>query len=330
MHIYTPAEASRALPIIDIGGADASHIATAIHRACRETGFFYIVNHAVPAELIADQFTWSERFFALPIEEKMALAMHTSPSRVGYEPVGAQVLDSQDDTAEKAPPDLKESFYCGVDLPEDHPLLAKHWRGYGHNRWPASLPGFAEQTLALHRALQLAGDRVLSLLAQSLELAPGWFEPFYRDANASLRLIKYPPHPTAARANQLGAGTHTDWGGVTLLAQDDVGGLEVQNVAGNWIAAPPIAGALVVNLGDLMARWTNGVYRSNFHRVRNNSTARDRFSLAYFYGPRPDAVIAPIATCVSDDLPQRFEPCTADDHMQEMFRRSYGYSPVAA
>jgi isopenicillin N synthase-like dioxygenase len=171
-------------------------------------------------------------------------------------------------------------------------------------------------------------DRLLALIALSLELPEDWFCAYYDLPVTTLRLLKYPPQPASAAANQLGAGAHTDWGGITLLAQDSSGGLEVRNAAGDWIEATPIPGTLVINLGDLMSRWTNGLYNSNMHRVKNNKSGADRYSIPYFYGPRPDAVIEPMPTCLSADNPPRFATCTAAEHVNEMFRRSYGYAPT--
>jgi isopenicillin N synthase-like dioxygenase len=335
MIIYTPPKPATSIPVIDLADsfsadpAARQRVAAQIHRACRENGFFYIANHRVPQTLIDDQFAWTNQFFDLAIHDKLAIHMQKSPSTAGYEPIGGQVLDSQDNKAKAAPPDLKESFYCGMELPDSDPHAQRRWRSFGHNQWPAPLPRFREQMLAYQAAMRALGDRVLSLMALSLDLSENWFGPFFDWPVTTLRLIKYPPQDPLAGFNQIGAGAHTDWGGITLLAQDDSGGLEVRNVAGDWIEARPIAGTFVVNLGDLMARWTNGVYNSNMHRVKNNKPGHDRYSVPFFYGPRPDAVIEPIPTCVTAEYPLRFETCTAAEHTNEMFRRSYGYAPAA-
>jgi isopenicillin N synthase-like dioxygenase len=278
--------------------------------------------------LIEAQFAWAKRFFDLPLADKLALDMKKSPTTAGYEPIGRQRLDSQDSAADVAPPDLKESFYCVMELPDDHPLALRLLRGFGHNQWPAALPEFRAQMLVYREAMTVLGNRLLSLLAMSLDLEPDWFTPYFGMPVGTLRLIKYPPQPPAAAANQIGAGAHTDWGGITILAQDDVGGLEVRTAAGNWIEATPLPGTFVINLGDLMARWTNGIYNSNMHRVNNNRSGRDRYSIPFFHGPRPDAVIAPMPGCVDTDRPQHFPICTADEHTREMFQRSYGYAPT--
>jgi len=333
MIVYTPPRPPKTIPVVDLAGsfsarlADRKQVAWEIHKACRETGFFYVANHRVPQGLIDAQFDCARRFFALPLERKLALHMKNSPSTAGYEPIGGQVLDSQDAASEKAPPDLKESFYVAMELPDDHPWARKRIRGFGHNQWPEEVPGFREQTLAYRAAVRALGDRVLAMLALSLELPEDHFAPFYDMPGTTLRLLRYPPHPAAALANQLGAGAHTDWGGVTLLAQDSLGGLEVRTVADEWIRATPTPGTFVVNLGDLMQRWTNGLYRSNMHRVKNSATA-DRYSIAFFYSPRPDSRIECLPTCTDAEHPPKFAPCTAAEHTYEMFRRSYGYSPA--
>ena len=324
MIVYTPPRAAKTIPVVDFSGSD---VPRQIQQACRDTGFFYVANHGIPQSLIERQFDEARRFFALPLERKLALHMKNSPSTAGYEPMGTQQLDSQDATQEKAPPDLKEGFFYGMELAPEHPWAQKKIRGFGHNQWP-DLPGFREQLLAYQAALRGLGDRILAMLALSLELPADFFVQFYDMPNTTLGLLRYKPHPTDARPNQLGAGAHTDWGAITLLAQDELGGLEVCNVEGDWIRAAPIPGTFVVNLGDLMQRWTNGVYRSNMHRVRNNSATRERYSMPFFYGPRPDSRIECLPTCVDDEHPAQYPPCTAAEHNYEMFRRSYGYAPV--
>lgn len=335
MLLYSPPKAATSIPVVDLGetfeggSAARERAADAIQNACRQTGFFYVSNHRVPARLIDAQFDAAKRFFDLPLDDKLAIHMKKSPTTAGYEPIGGQTLDSQDDKAEKAPPDLKESFYCGLETAPDDPRFPRPLRPFGHNQWPA-LPGFQEQMIDYYGAMSSLGAHLLRLLARSLEMPEDWFERFHSPAAATLRLIKYPPQAVDAKFNQIGAGAHTDWGGITILAQDSVGGLEVQTVDSCWIEGRPIPGTFVINLGDLMARWTNGVYSSNLHRVRNNSSQRDRYSIPFFYGPYPTSTIAPIPSCVGAGQEPRFATCTAEEHMREMFRRSYGYTPQTA
>ena len=333
MILYTPPKIATSIPVVDFSDAFSSdierrrNVAAEIHAACCDIGFFYIANHQIPQALVDAQFESARELFALPLADKQALHMKHSLANAGYEPIGGQVLDSQDASAEAAPPDLKESYYSGMDLPDDHPRCQKKLRGYGHNQWPASLPGFKPQQLAYQSAMRALGDRLLRMLALALEMPEDHLVQFFDWPTMTLRLIKYPPHPQAAAANQLGAGAHTDWGGITLLAQDQSGGLEVRNRAGDWIAATPIPGTFVINLGDLMPRWTNDVYRSNMHRVKNNISGRDRYSIPFFYSPRPEAIIECIPTCTDAARPPRYAPISAKAHLDEMFRLSYGYTP---
>jgi isopenicillin N synthase-like dioxygenase len=325
MVLYSPPQAVRELPVIDLSGIDAATAAAQVRRACCDTGFFYVAGHGLPPDLIEAQFAWARRFFALPPAAKLALHMNRSRSFAGYEPMAEQRLDAD------SPPDLKEGFYVTAERPPDDPYVVAGLRGYGGNQWPPDGPGFdgaafRDQMLRYHTALCALGDRLLGLLALSLDLPMDYFRPMYRQPNAVLRLLHYPPQPAAAHANQLGAGAHTDWGGLTLLLQDEAGGLEVQNVAGDWILAPPLPGTLVVNLGDLVQRWTNDLYRSTMHRVLNRSrdgVARDRYSVPFFYTPDPHARIECLPGCSDAARPPRHPPCLAGEHMMAMFHRSY-------
>ena len=332
MILYEPAQAAERIPVIDLSPSFAGdpaacdRVAREIHTACRETGFFYVSRHGLDQHLIDAQFAWAKRFFDLPLEEKLAIHMKKSPTASGYEPIGGQVLDSQDDSAEAAPPDLKEAYYCGFERPDNQPAAVISRGGYADNQWPEALPGFREQMLRYMASVRGLGDHLMVLLARSLDLQPDWFAPFFAVPTSTLRLIKYPPQPADAKANQIGAGAHTDWGGITLLLQDSSGGLEVRNAAGQWIDAMPIPGTIVVNLGDLMGRWTNGIYNSNMHRVKNQRSGGERYSIPFFYGPAGDTVIEPIPGCAEDGRKRLFATCTAEEHTAEMFRRSYGYS----
>ena len=335
MLLYQPPVTPTSIPIVNVRPSfsdsppDIDDVARQIHRACREMGFFYVSQHGIDQQVIDRAFAWSARFFALPASAKQALNMLQSPAAAGYE-AGVQQLDSQTAGAEKAPPDLKESYQFGMELPPDHPWARKRVRTYGHNQWPASLPGFREALLQYQGAVTHLARHVLRLLARSLDLPSDWFAGSFAMGAVSIRLLKYPPHPVTAACNQLGAGAHTDWGALTVLAQDPIGGLEVRNAAGDWIEATPVPGTFVINLGDLMARWTNGIYNATMHRVKNRSRTQDRYSIVAFNSPRPDVVIEPLPGCVSEACPRQFPTCTAQEHISEMFRRSYGYSPGQA
>lgn len=324
MVLYIPPSKPDQIPVIDLSATHTGDVqacqkaAAEIRKAALDTGFLYVCGHGVPDQLIQDQFAWSKRFFELPLAERMAIHLYQSPTRSGYEPMAGQALDAD------SPPDLKESFYCGEELPADHPFAMASIRGFGHNQWPASLPGFRTQMLAYHAAMKGLGHHLMRLLALSLELEADHFDRYFTMPMANLRLIKYPPHPAHAAFNQIGAGAHTDWGGLTLLLQDQSGGLEVQDVHGTWLAAPPIEGTYVVNLGDLIQKWTNDIYRSNFHRVRNGVSGSDRYSVPFFYSPNPDALIECIPTCQGPERPPMHAPCTCQAHMDSRWKETYG------
>lgn len=319
---------STRIPVVDLTDADSpaarTRVAEAIRLACRDTGFLYVTGHGIDARLVDAAFAASARFFEQPESAKQALFHKNSRSLAGWEPLCAQSLDGE------SAPDLKESYYCSFDLPDDHPLVVAGYRSFGANQWPAALPGFRAAMLDYLAAVTALGHRMLGHFAESLGLARDHFAPMFVDASCHLRAVRYPPHPADAPPDQLGAGTHTDWGALTLLMQDGSGGLRVQTVAGEWIDATPIPGAFVVNIGDLMARWTNDVYRSSPHHVRNDRTGRPRQSLAFFFAPNPHARIECLPSCGGADRPARYAPCTASEHMMEMVARTYGKGRAVA
>jgi len=178
-------------------------------------------------------------------------------------------------------------------------------------------------------------DRMLSLsrqllkgLALSLDVDESYFDSMTNNPMAILRLLHYPPHPVQASPEQLGCGTHTDWGCITILLQDEVGGLEVCTSNGRWIPAKPIPGTFVINLGDVMARWTNDYYQSTPHRVVNRS-GKERYAIPFFFDANYHALIKCIPTCQSPTNPPKYSPITAGEHIVEMYRRTYAPQDIA-
>jgi isopenicillin N synthase-like dioxygenase len=322
MILYRPPKPFAAIPVIDFAGAfsaylaDRMRVAQAIREACCEVGFFYLRNHGVPQALLDGQLEWTRRFFALPLAERMEVSTAKSRCLRGYEPVASQALDS-------GPADLRERFYLGVDLTPDHPYVQKGVPNHGPNQWPR-LPGFREQNERYFAALLDLGRRAMRILALSLELEENYFDAMVAEPFALMSLIHYPPHPAVSAPNQLGAGAHTDWGGITLLLQDDAGGLEIRNVAGEWVLADPIPGTFVVNLGDMIQRWTNDLYVSNMHRVLNKRSGRDRYSVALFFNPDYFTKAECLDSCASPERPPRYAPCTVGEHIAEMYKITFG------
>jgi isopenicillin N synthase-like dioxygenase len=301
------------LPIVDLAslgdddGALLAQIAADVGAACRDVGFFYVVNHGVELRLIAEAFAQSRRFFALPLADKRRLAIEKIGANRGYSGLLHEALDP----ARGA--DMKEAFNVGLDLAPDDPELhaGKPFRSL--NAWP-DVPGFRETALAYFNACAGLGARLHRAFAFNLGLEPDFFADKFDRPMATLRLLHYPAPPRGSDP-KIGAGEHTDYGNLTLLATDDVGGLEVRTRAGQWIEAPVVPDAFIVNIGDCLMRWTNDVYVSTPHRVVNRS-AKERYSIAFFYDPNPEAVVETIPSCVREGQFTRYAPILAADYLK--------------
>ena len=315
------------IPVLDLenallaGSPGSRHVAAQLRRAAMASGFFYVRNHGIDESLIEAQFALARQLFDLPASTRAALSMRHSPTLRGFESIGEQTLDPA------AHPDLKESFYCGMRYPIDHPYVLAGYQTYGHNQWPDELPEAADQCEAYIQRMLGLSRRLMQLMALSLDLPESWFDATSASPMITLRMVRYPAHPPDADSRSFGAGAHTDWGALTLLAQDVHGGLEVRMPDGSWTEATPLPGALVVNLGDMIPRWTNGLYHSNPHRVRNHrSGGRPRYSIPFFYEPDYLARIEAVPSTVAPGETPRFAACTAGEHLREMYQRTYALS----
>jgi isopenicillin N synthase-like dioxygenase len=313
------------IPVIDLTNALTSNasrrreVADQVRNAAETCGFFYVSHHGIPQSLIDRQFEVAEQFFTQPRDAKLTVALQPGGPMRGYEAVGSQTLDAA------ANADLKESFQCGREYPADHPYVLKGYSSYGGNLWPAGLPELRKASEQYFDAAAGLSATLLELLALSLGLAENYFARLNTHPSDTLRLLWYPPQPATADDRTFGAGAHTDWGALTILAQDTNGGLEVQMQDGSWVPAYPIDGTFVINLGDMIPRWTNGRYHSNLHRVINkNSAARHRQSVVFFTDLDFEAVIEPIPSVTADDHITGSRPCTVGEHMAEMVRKTYG------
>ncbi|MGJ7490848.1 isopenicillin N synthase family dioxygenase [Variovorax sp. ZT4R33] len=318
------------IPVLDLsdarvpGGPRSTQVARELRSAAMASGFFYVRHHGIDPAMVERQFDITRRLMALPIERREALSIQHSPIMRGYEGLGAQTLDAA------MKPDLKESFYCGMDWPADHPYVKAGYQTYGPSQWPAELPDVRAHCEAYIDAMNALSLRLMQLMALSLDLPEHYFDAACHDPMVTLRMVRYPPHPEGADERTFGAGAHTDWGAVTILAQDAHGGLEVQMPDDRWVAATPMEGSFVVNLGDMIPRWTNGLYHSNPHRVRNTfSGGAARYSIPFFYEPEYLARIVPVPGTVPAGEAPRYTPCTAGEHLQEMYRKTYGLQKQA-
>lgn len=324
MIIYEPPHAATEIPLIDLTDSFSDDIekrkkvAWEIHKACVDTGFFYVKNHGISQEDMDNQLALAAKFFDLPLEEKMKLDSKNEDSSRGYEPMAAQTLD------EGSPPDLKEGFMSSVDADENHRYTKQNVPGTGRNQWPESFPEFKEQYEAYTEKVLDLGRHLARLVALSLDLPEDYFDQSLEEPLHYCRILKYPPMPKDAAPNQLGAGAHTDWGLLTLLLQDDVGGLEVRNADGQWISAPPIKGAYIINLGEMFPVITNDRYKATMHRVLNNNSDKTRYSCPTFCDPEYFYKVKCAPTILEHDGMAKYPEMTAGEHLRAQFEKTFG------
>lgn len=303
------------IPVIDLEAASEGEALAAMDRACRDTGFFVLQGHGVAPELLAAAFKESRRFFRLSPDRKMAVWTGGKVADRGYFPMGNQSLEPG------APRDLSEYVMLGLDLPPEHPLVAAGTPMYGPNPWPDDLPGWRETMSAYHEATLALGRRMLQLVARNLGLPPDHFEPLAQTPVVSLKLAWYPERPAEAATGQHGAGKHTDWGALTFVAGDGTPGLQVCAPDGEWLDVPAVPGSYIVNVGDMLQRWTNDHYVSAPHRVFS-TPGRERFSLVTFFDMDYDAPLECFPSCVSRARPARYAPMLAGEYLMHRFNES--------
>ena len=311
----TASDHAQSIPVIDIGplraGGDRERTAAAILRASQEVGFLYVANHGIPDQLIGAARAAGLGFFRQALDRKLDVTINTAHR--GFLKIGDARMEDD------ARPDLKESFIWGFEPSSDAPENAFR----GANQWPAYPPGLQATALDYFSAAQ----NVALLLLRAAAIGLGRpEETFLTGSHAPLSrgaLTYYPPQGDGAADDQFGVAPHTDFGVLTVLCQDDVGGLQVQGYDGAWIPAPPIPGTLVVNVGDLLARWSNDKFRSTPHRVINRS-GRERLSLVVAYDPDFDTLIDPAVACEPGEA-AHYDPITCGAYLTWRFGRSFDY-----
>ncbi|MCP4877600.1 MAG: isopenicillin N synthase family oxygenase [Gammaproteobacteria bacterium] len=313
-----PARAARQgeIPVIDISCLFANDknemrsIADQTRSACERIGFFYIVNHGVSQKIVDDVYEESRRFFNQSESFKQRLLFDDNDR--GYKGPGNIVIPGY-------PPDLKEVLDLGVDLPVDHPDVVSGKPFHGPNQWPP-LPGFREALMTYYREVSNVCHEMLRLFALALDLDEAFFQPLHDNAHITWRIMRYFPGDYAK--GQYGTAPHTDFGTITLLSQDDLGGLEVYSRDREWIRAPHIPESFIVNIGDLMACWTNDRFTSTAHRVLNQS-GQNRYSIPMFYNPEFDTVAECLPTCYDESNPPRYEPIHYGDYIKRIYSRVF-------
>lgn len=310
------------LPVIDIGplldaevGLEVAAAVDALDRACTDIGFFAVIGHQIDPALSMAVFAAAETFFSWPTDRKEAIAIGRSANHTGYVALEAERLQ----------PDLLGDLKEAIDIALEPAALSADCT-IGAESTISQLPpieGLAAAVVAYQRQGLRAAAGVLRGLALALDLPPRFFAERMRRPACFLRMLRYPPTQSAAETVQLGCGAHTDYGLITLLAVDGVSGLEVCGRDGSWTPVSAPHGALVVNLGDLLARWTNERYVSTPHRVR--AVPQDRCSMPFFVNPDADVLVEAIPSCVPVGQQPRWPPVVAGAYLHERFAATHEY-----
>lgn len=304
------------IPVIDISplrdGTDPQAVANALHAASKDLGFIYITGHGIPEELINSARETAYAFFRADNSRKDAVRV--SSHHRGW--IGQGGAKMQDD----AKADLKESFIWGWEPStqtegDGHPLR-------GNNQWPDFVPQLEQHSKAYFEAAHEVAYHLMRGFALGLSLPEDFFLRSTDRPLSRASYVYYPAQPDTMGKDQFGVGPHTDFGVLTVLCQDDVGGLQVENAQGEWVEAPPVPGSLVVNVADLLARWTAGAYKSTPHRVVNSS-GRERLSLVLAYDPNPETQID--ARDVFGPETASADPITCGDYLLWRFEKAFSY-----
>ena len=305
------------IPVVDItplrDNTDPMAVARALHRASSGLGFIYIKGHGIPESAIEQARAVAFAFFRADAQQKAQVKV-SARHRGWLAQGGAKMGDD-------ARPDLKESFVWGFQdsngmTREDHALR-------GQNQWPAFLPRMEGLAMDYFAHAHEVAHHLMRGFALGLGLQPGFFLKTSSLPLSRASFVYYPPQPEEMGDQQFGVGPHTDFGVITVLCQDAVGGLQVQDVNGDWIAAPPIPGTLIVNVADLLARWTDGAYKSTPHRVVNSS-GRERLSLVLAFDPNPETMIDAREVFGAGHVAAS-EPITCGDYLVWRFERAFAY-----
>jgi isopenicillin N synthase-like dioxygenase len=286
-------------PLLD--ASDATAVAGAIDAACRSLGFFRVTGHGIDPTLLTRMDRLARAFFALDDANKEPYAMSNAGTAWrGWFPVRGELTSGL--------PDRKEGLYVGLEHPPDHPRVLTGTALHGSNLFPPG--GLGPAVLDWLAAMRPVADALMRGIALGLGLPAGWFEQrLTTDPTVLFRIFHYPALADNAEADEWGVGEHTDYGLLTLLAQDEHGGLQVRTPEGDWLNVPPEPGVLVCNIGDMLDRLTEGRYRSTPHRVRN-LTGASRLSFPYFFDPSWDAEVTPLpldGAPPADDADRRWD-----------------------
>jgi len=319
------------VPVIDIGaywkagGAGKRDTAAAVDRACRDIGFLVISGHDIATELVEETYAASRKFFDLPLEEKSRVLQPAPHISRGYTPLGSEAVARSRDASATAS-DINETLIIGPIDPVDPAYASAPAAGahFAANLWPEEPPELRPALSRYYRAMSDLAQTLMRIFALGLGLSESFFDDKIDRSISRLRIRNYPAQTTRPLPGQLRAGAHSDYGSLTILAAEDKpGGLQVCNAAGDWVDVPIIPGCFIVNIGDLMARWTNDAWVSTLHRVVNPpeeaGAESRRMSLVFFHNPNYDAPVACIPTCLKPGESPKYDPTTSGEHLRRLF-----------
>ena len=311
------------IPIIDVSDlvsdpAAAPRVADEILAACTTTGFFYLTGHGVPQDLVDEAFEANRRFHARPLAEKLALKQNRWHR--GYQAFQSSTLKSSARFQAARHPNQLESFFVRHEIDPNHPDYERRPL-QGPNQWTDD-PLFNDVVRRYDTATRELGLRLLPAFSLAVGEDAGYFGRLFDPPATALRLIHYTPAPVDRPEDLYGIHPHTDYGFLTILAQDDVGGLQIQRVDGTWIDAPYVPGSFILNIGDILARWTNDRFNSTPHRVVNKSNDRDRYSIGMFFDPNLSTVIETLPR-FADLNPGKYEPIVYSDYFSMRLDANY-------
>ena len=306
------------IPVVDVASLFGDtpaycRVGNALRIAAEETGFFYIKNHCIDKALIESVFEVSRVFFGCPEAQKSTVLV--KDTHRGLLTFGASKMEHQKQ------PDLKESFIWGADLPPDNPEFVAGNKFFAPNQWPDFVPEMPERLNRYMRLANHCGKQLLKAFAAGLGVDHHYFVRQFNQPISRGTLIHYPTQQSAFCEDQFGVSPHTDFGTLTLLVQDQTGGLRIQGRRGEWLTAHPIEDTIVVNVGDLLACWTNDRFRSTVHAVVNQS-GKERYSIVVAVDPDWDAQIRPV---VSEGDRAHYGPAVCGEYIQGRFDRSFQY-----
>lgn len=310
------------MPVIDVStwlagepGA-LERIAGELRYACEQVGFYFLTGHGIPPEAIDRVLAAAKRFHDQPLDEKLKLKVNQET--VGYLPMkGSTTRTSKVNVNTK--PNLNEAFFLKRESDEEAERLGRP--PGNRNQWPENLPGFREDTLAYMHAMEALGQTLVPLYARALGMPADHFDAAFAKPGMTLRLSHY-PHTEVLEDNEFGLAPHTDGNFATFLPPNPVSGLSIRLKDGTWCDVPYMAGAFVVNTGDILAHWSNDVFVSTPHRAINRS-GEERYAIPFFLNANPKTLLECLPSCQGPDRPAKYEPITVEAYSEWFQRTNY-------